>query len=171
MEHTEQNPEQETNLQEEVSTQNQEVNPLEAQLAEAQDKFVRLYAEFDNYKRRTLKERAELLNTVGKDIVVALLPIIDDFERAIKAGENTQDVDAIKEGIALIYNKFNQILSGKGLKPLSSTGEEFNVDTQEAIANVPAPTEDMKGKVIEEIEKGYTLNGQVIRFAKVIVGE
>ncbi len=148
-----------------------EVDKLTMQLIEANDKFLRLYAEFDNYKRRTIKERSELLQTAGKDLILALLPVADDFERAQKASENTQDIQAIKDGIALIYNKFNQILSAKGLASISSIGEIFDVDKHEGISNIPAPSEDLKGRVIDEIEKGYTLNGHVVRFAKVIIGE
>ncbi len=155
----------------EIAQEQNETEKLNAQLQEANDKFLRLYAEFDNYKRRTIKERAELLQTASKDVILSFLPVIDDFERAIKAADNTQDIQAIKDGIALIYNKFNQILNAKGLAPITSIGETFDVDKHEGITNIPAPTEEQKGKVIDEIEKGYTLNGQVIRFAKVIIGE
>jgi len=143
---------------------------LQQQLAEANDKFLRLYAEFDNYKRRTMKERSELLQTAGKDIILSFLPIIDDFERAMKASE-TASFEAYKEGVQLIHNKFNGLLTAKGLKPVESIGQPFNVDLHEAITNIPAPSEAQKGMVIDETEKGYTLNGHVIRFAKVIVGE
>ena len=143
---------------------------LQQQLAEANDKFLRLYAEFDNYKRRTMKERSELLQTAGKEIILSFLPIIDDFERAMKASE-TASFEAYKEGVQLIHNKFNGLLTAKGLKPVESIGQPFNVDLHEAITNIPAPTEAQKGVVIDETEKGYTLNGHVIRFAKVIVGE
>jgi molecular chaperone GrpE len=138
---------------------------------EANERFLRLYAEFDNYKRRTVKEKAEILQTASKDVILALLPVMDDFERARKASESIQDIEAYKEGIDLIYQKFNSILQSKGLKSIDSVGTEFNVDLHEAITNVPAPSADMKGKVIDETEKGYTLNGHVIRFAKVVVGE
>ncbi len=154
-------------VQEEVS----EIDALKAQLSEANDKFLRLYAEFDNYKRRTMKEKSEILQTAGKDVMLALLPVIDDFERAQKASETVEDLNAYKEGIQLIHHKFNSILQARGLKAVESIGNDFNVDLHEAITNIPAPTEDMKGKVIDETEKGYTLNGHVIRFAKVIVGE
>lgn len=146
-----------------------ELDTLKAQLAESNDKFLRLYAEFDNYKRRTMKERSELLQTAGKEIILSLLPVIDDFERAMKA--DALDVDAYKAGIDLIHQKFSGILESKGLKAFESIGTPFNVDLHEAITNIPAPTEDMKGKVVDETERGYQLNGQVIRFAKVIVGE
>jgi molecular chaperone GrpE len=148
-----------------------ELESLKARLNEANDKFLRLHAEFDNYKRRTMKEKSEILQTAGKDVILALLPVIDDFERAQRASESLQDIEAYKEGINLIHQKFNSILQAKGLKPVDSIGSDFNVDLHEAITNIPAPDEDMKGKVIDETEKGYTLNGHVIRFAKVVVGE
>jgi molecular chaperone GrpE len=157
----------------EISENSTEVNELEAlqmQLKEANDKFLRLYAEFDNYKRRTMKEKAEILQTAGKDVMLALLPVIDDFERAHKS-EQTPDMDAYKQGIELIHQKFNNILKARGLKSIDSVGQPFDVDLHEAITNIPAPSEDLKGKVVDETEKGYTLNGHVIRFAKVIVGE
>lgn len=143
---------------------------LKDELAQANDKYLRLYAEFDNFRRRTSKERVELLQTAGKEIIVSLLPVLDDFERAEKAMEKSTDVEALKAGVALIQNKLNNILSQKGLKPMQSIGQPFDADLQEAVTNIPAPTEDMKGKVIDEMEKGYTLGDSVIRFAKVIVG-
>lgn len=149
----------------------EEVKALKQQLQEANDKFLRLYAEFDNYKRRTIKEKADILQTAGKDVMLALLPVIDDFERAQKAAENSTDSEAYKKGVELIHQKFNSVLQAKGLKSIESVGKDFNVDLHEAITNIPAPDESMKGKVIDETEKGYTLNGHVIRFAKVVVGE
>lgn len=143
---------------------------LKEELALANDKYLRLYAEFDNFRRRTTKERIELLQTAGKEIVVALLPVLDDFERAVKSMEAATDVNAVKEGVVLVQNKLNNILSQKGLKPMESIGNAFDADLHEAITNIPAPTDDMKGKVIDEMEKGYYLNDNVIRFAKVIVG-
>ncbi len=152
-----------------ASNETSELDNLKAQLQESNDKFLRLYAEFDNYKRRTLKERAELLQTAGKEVILSLLPVVDDFDRAKKA--DVQDLNLYKEGVNLIHHKFNLILTAKGLKAIESIGEAFNVDKHEAITNIPAPSEELKGKVIDETEKGYELNGQVIRFAKVIVGE
>ena len=134
------------------------------------DKYLRLFAEFDNYKRRTQKERIELLQTAGKDVVVSLLPVLDDFERALKATENTTEVSAIRDGIMLVQNKLKSILSQKGLKELESINTVFDTDIHEAITNIPAPSDDLKGKVVDELEKGYTLNDKVIRFAKVVVG-
>jgi molecular chaperone GrpE len=143
---------------------------LKEELSQANDKFLRLYAEFDNFRRRTAKEREEARKTEGKDVIVALLPVLDDFERAIRSMENATDIVAVKEGVALIQNKMKNILAQKGLKEMQSIGSPFNPDLHEAITNIPAPTDDMKGKVIDEMEKGYELNDKVIRFAKVIVG-
>ena len=152
-------------------TEPSEIETLKAQVQEANDKFLRLYAEFDNYKRRTMQERALLLQTAGKDVMLALLPVIDNFERAQKAADSTSDLEAYKEGVKLIHHQFSSILDARGLKAIDSIGGDFNVDLHEAITNIPAPSEELKGKVIDETEKGYTLNGHVIRFAKVIVGE
>ncbi len=171
------NPENEAVNNDNAATENtsvpeqSETDTLKAQLQEANDKFLRLYAEFDNYKRRTMKERAELLQTAGKDVMLALLPVIDNFERAQKAADSTSDLEAYKEGVKLIHHQFSSILQARGLQTIDSIGSDFNVDLHEAITNIPAPSEEMKGKVIDETEKGYTLNGHVIRFAKVIVGE
>jgi molecular chaperone GrpE len=143
---------------------------LKEELALANDKYLRLYAEFDNFRRRTTKERVELLQTAGKEVIVSLIPVIDDFERAAKSMEKATDINAVKEGVVLVHNKLNSILSQKGLKAMESIGQPFDADLHEAITNIPAPTDDMKGKVIDEMEKGYYLNEKVIRFAKVIVG-
>ncbi|MCX2584501.1 MULTISPECIES: nucleotide exchange factor GrpE [unclassified Pedobacter] len=143
---------------------------LQAEVQQLNDKYLRLYAEFDNYKRRTQKERVELLQTAGKDVIVSLLPVLDDFDRALKAMETAADVAPVKEGILLVSTKLKNTLAQKGLKDVSSINEPFNTDFHEAITNIPAPSEDLKGKVIDEVEKGYTLNDNVIRFAKVVVG-
>jgi molecular chaperone GrpE len=143
---------------------------LQAEVQQLNDKYLRLYAEFDNYKRRTQKERVELLQTAGKDVIVSLLPVLDDFDRALKAMESATEVAPVKEGILLVSNKLKSTLAQKGLKDVESINQPFNTDFHEAITNIPAPTEDLKGKVIDEVEKGYTLNENVIRFAKVVVG-
>jgi len=143
---------------------------LKQEVAELNDKYLRLFAEFDNFKRRTQKERVELLQTAGKDVVVSLLPVLDDFERAIKATENTTEVAPVREGIVLVQTKLKSILSQKGLKEIESINTEFNTDLHEAITQIPSPTDEQKGKVIDELEKGYTLNDKVVRFAKVVVG-
>lgn len=146
------------------------VNMLKEELALANDKYLRLYAEFDNFRRRTIKEREEARKMEGKDLIVSLLPVLDDFERALKAMENATDVAPIKEGVTLVQQKLKNTLSQKGLKAMETIGTPFDPELQEAITNIPAPSEDLKGKVIDEMEKGYFLNDKVIRFAKVIVG-
>lgn len=136
----------------------------------ANDKYLRLYAEFDNFRRRTTKERAEMLQSAGKDVIVSLLPVLDDFDRAIRSMQNTDDVAAVKEGVVLIQQKFKNILAQKGLKEMESIGTAFDPELHEAITNVPVPADDQKGKVIDEVEKGYYLGDKVARFAKVVVG-
>jgi len=143
---------------------------LQEENAALNDKYLRLFAEFDNYKRRTQKERIELLQTAGKDVIVSLLSVLDDFDRANKAMETATDINPIREGIVLVHNKLKSLLAQKGLKEIESIHTVFNTDNHEAITNIPAPNEDLKGKVIDELEKGYTLNDKVIRFAKVVVG-
>lgn len=143
---------------------------LKEELSQANDKYLRLYAEFDNFRRRTQKERADERQNAGKDVIAALLPVLDDFERAMKAMETAADVNAVKEGVALVQHKLKNILSQKGLKEMTSKGEPFDAEIHEAITNIPAPTDDLKGKVVDELEKGYYLNDKVVRFAKVVVG-
>jgi molecular chaperone GrpE len=146
------------------------VDVLKGELSAANDKYLRLYAEFDNFRRRTIKEREEARKMEGKDLVAALLPVLDDFERALRAMENASDVAPVKEGVVLVQNKLKNILTQKGLKEMDSIGGPFDPELQEAITNIPAPSDEWKGKVIDEMEKGYFLNDKVIRFAKVIVG-
>jgi molecular chaperone GrpE len=143
---------------------------LIAEATEWQNKYLRLYAEFDNFKRRTSKERLELLQIAGKDVITDLLTVLDDFERAQKSIETTTDVNAVKEGVTLVQHKLKGILNQKGLKEMESIGKDFDADLHEGITNIPAPTTNLKGKVIDELEKGYLLNDKVIRFAKVIIG-
>jgi molecular chaperone GrpE len=143
---------------------------LKQEVALANDRYLRLYAEFDNFRRRTAKEREDARKAEGKDVITALLPVLDDFDRAIRSMENTTDVTAVKEGVALIQNKLKSVLSQKGLKEMQSIGDTFDPEIHEAITNIPAPADDLKGKVVDEMEKGYYLNDKVIRFAKVIVG-
>lgn len=149
---------------------NEAVRDFEAELKEKDDKYLRLYAEFENYKRRTTAERLELFKTAGQEIMLAMIPVLDDFERALKAMETATDVNSVKEGVELVSHKFKNTLAAKGLKPMESVGQPFNADLHEAITNIPAPTEDMKDKVVDEVEKGYYLGEKVIRYAKVIVG-
>lgn len=148
----------------------QELSP-EEKYADLNDRFIRLYSEFDNYRKRTNKERLELISSAASGILKDLIPVLDDFERAITNNENSDDVTALKEGFHLIYNKFKTILEGKGLKMMNAKGEDFDSELHEAIANIPAPEDHLKGKVIEDVEKGYFLNEKVIRYAKVVVGQ
>jgi molecular chaperone GrpE len=141
-------------------------------LAVEKDKYLRLYSEFDNYRRRTTKERFELLQTAGKDVILSLLEVVDDFERALKILEKAEgDVKTKLEGFELIYKKLTSQLESRGVKPMDCKGKPFDVEFHEAITRFPAPTEAEKGMVIDEVEKGYLLNGHVLRFAKVVVGE
>ncbi|OJW15352.1 nucleotide exchange factor GrpE [Mucilaginibacter sp. 44-25] len=142
---------------------------LKDELAQANDKYLRLYAEFDNFRRRTVKEREDARKTEGKDVIVALLPVLDDFERALRAMDKATEVASVKEGVELIQNKLKGVLTQKGLKEMKSIGQPFDADIHEAVTSVPVPDEQ-KGQVIDEMEKGYELNDKVIRFAKVIVG-
>lgn len=146
------------------------IKELETKLAEEKDRYLRLFSEFDNAKKRNARERIELLKSAGEDFFKSVLPVLDDFERAVNANEKTEDVTALREGFQLIQNKMKNLLQGKGLEEMKCVGEAFDSDSMEALANIPAPSEDLKSKVVEVIEKGYLLNGKVIRFAKVIVG-
>lgn len=142
-----------------------------AELKAVEDKYLRLYAEFDNYKRRTTAERIELFKTANQEVLAALLPVLDDFERGLKAMQTATEVKSVKEGVELVSNKLRTILMSKGLKPMESIGQPFDSEFHEAITKIPAPTEDLKDKVVDEVEKGYFLGDKVIRFAKVVVGE
>lgn len=144
---------------------------LTNQLAEANDKYTRLVAEFDNYKKRTSKERVELIQTAGQRIISKLLPVLDDFDRALTAMAGAQDIEAVKQGVELVNNKFRKLLENEGLKEMETTGQPFDADFQEAITSIPAPSEDLKNKVVDTVEKGYFLNDKVIRFAKVVIGQ
>ena len=141
----------------------------EEELSEMKDKYLRLYSEFDNFRRRTSKERLDLIKTANEDMMAALLPVMDDLERAKMAMENATDVNAMKEGLELVFGKLTNVLQQKGLKPMQAKGQPFDADIHEAITQTPAGDE-MKGKVVDEIEKGYYLNDKVIRFAKVVIG-
>jgi len=167
----------EESLSEEINTDQpeavipkDEMEELRIELAEQKDKFIRLYAEFDNFKRRNAKERIELMQTAGRDVIQSLLEVMDDFERADKQMAKSDDVEQIKKGIELIFSKLKNTLSAKGLKEMKSIGTEFNPDVHEAITEIEVP-EEMKGKVVDEVEKGYTLNDKIIRFSKVVVGK
>jgi molecular chaperone GrpE len=136
-----------------------------------QDRYLRLHAEFDNFRKRTNKERIEIVATANAGILKELIPILDDFERATTFNDTATEIQSVKEGFSLIHNKYKGILESKGLKPMASKGEVFDSELHEAIANIPAESEDMKGKIIDDVEKGYTLHDKVVRFAKVVVGQ
>jgi molecular chaperone GrpE len=153
-----------------VDEKEKRIAELEEQVAALNDKHLRLYSEFDNFRKRTSKEKIEILNMAAAEVIKSLLPIIDDLERAQRNNETSKDIAAINEGVNLIAQKFRSVLMQKGLEPMNSIGEIFDADLYEAVTNIPAPNEDMKGKVVDELEKGYMLNGKIIRFAKVIVG-
>lgn len=148
-----------------------EIETIAQKLAEMNDKNLRLMAEFDNYRKRTLKERMDLVKTAGEKILVEMLPLVDDFERGLKAMETSEDVVAVKEGVDLIYSKFVAFLLQNGVKAIATENETFNTEFHEAITTFPAPTEELKGKIIDCVSKGYTMNEKVIRFSKVVVGE
>lgn len=157
-------------LNEEMATEN-EMEKLQAELAEQKDKYLRLFAEFDNFKRRTAKERIELIQTAGKEVIASLLDVLDDCERAEKTMETVQDTAAVKEGVQLVFAKLRSTLEQKGLKPMNAVSEEFNPDLHEAITEIPAPAPELQGKVIDQVQKGYYLGDKIIRFAKVVVGK
>ncbi|MCC5918776.1 MAG: nucleotide exchange factor GrpE [Cryomorphaceae bacterium] len=142
------------------------------EISKLNDKYLRLVAEFDNYKRRTSKERIELFTSANKELMTALLPVLDDFERAFKNTKSEDSTEEVIKGFKLIYNKMAETMRQKGLKPMEDcTGKPFDIDSMEAITKVPAPNEDDKGKVIDQIERGYTLGDKVVRYARVVVGQ
>jgi molecular chaperone GrpE len=155
----------------ESSESEKEIEKLKTELATYKDKYVRLIAEFENYKKRTIKEKIEDNKLAGKEIYLSLLPVLDDIERAMKSINSATDIEALKKGVNLIYTKFKATLESKGVKEISSVGEPFNTDHHEAITSIDAPSEELKGKVVDELEKGYWLHDKIIRFAKVIVGK
>jgi molecular chaperone GrpE len=141
------------------------------ELDEMRDKYLRLIAEFDNYKKRTAKERVELMQTANKEVIVSLLDVLDDSERAAKQLETAADLNAVKDGVMLVFNKLKSTLQNKGLKPMESLHTDFNPDLHEAITEIPAPSKDLQGKVVDDMQKGYYLNDKLIRHARVIVGK
>ena len=159
------------NSQQQIQELMKKIEALQQELKELNDKHIRLLAEFDNFRKRTRKEKEDLIKYAGEDIWKKILPVLDDFERAIKENQNTNDIDVVKKGFELIYNKFKHITTQNNLMAIDSMHKEFNADIMEAVAKVPAPSEEMKGKVIDELEKAYQLNDKLIRPAKVVVGE
>ena len=144
---------------------------LKKEFSELQDKYLRLAAEFDNYRKRTLREKTDLIQTAGESLLKSILPVVDDFERGISIAHESEDMDSVKTGMELIYNKLKEFLKNSGIKDISAMGEPFDADLHEAITNIPAPSDDMKGKIVDVIQKGYTLNDKIIRYPKVVVGE
>ena len=145
---------------------------LQDQLAAEKDKFMRLFAEFENYKKRTSKERIELFKTAGESVMLAMLPVLDDFERALTHIEEDKEAEELRKGVLLIYNKLLNTLEQKGLSKIEvNKGDTFNADDHEAVTQIPAPSDDLKGKIIDVVERGYKLGDKVIRFPKVVIGQ
>ncbi len=161
----------ETVEEEEKSEEEKKIEELSLKVSELNDKYLRLTAEYDNYRKRTLKERMELMKSAGEGVIKGILPVVDDFDRAIAHLGEASDLDAVKEGIDLIHNKFQEYLKQNGVSEIEAIEKDFDTDLHEAITKIPAPTKKMKGKVIDCIEKGYMLNDKIMRFAKVVVGE
>ena len=147
-----------------------ELEKVQAELAEMKDKYLRMYSEFDNFKRRTSKEKVETMLTANRELMVALLPTLDDFDRTNKSLESVESVEALKEGVSLVFGKLLRTLEQKGLKPLETIGTVFDTELHEAVTQIPAPTPKLRGKIVDELEKGYYLNDKIIRYAKVVIG-
>ena len=159
------------NSEKEQDVQADAVKELEQKLAVVNDKYLRLSAEFDNYRKRTLKEKMELTKNAGEQILSGILPVVDNFERALASMEKSDDMQAIREGVKLIYNSFKEFLTQNGVTEIDCVNNTFDTDEHEAVTKIPAPSADLKGKVVDCIQKGYKLNDKVMRFAKVVVGE
>ncbi|MFV9550490.1 nucleotide exchange factor GrpE [Algibacter sp. PT7-4] len=159
-------------VEEQVEDELTNEEKLEAEVKQEKDKFLRLFAEFENYKRRTAKERIELFSTASEDVMKTLLPVLDDFERALTHIEDDKEAEELRKGVLLIYQKLIKTLEQKGLKQMEvNKGDVFNADNHEAITQIPAPSDDLKGKIIDIVEKGYLLGEKVIRFPKVVIGQ
>ncbi|TCK66769.1 molecular chaperone GrpE [Winogradskyella wandonensis] len=155
-----------------VEASKSEEEKLQDELAAEKDKFMRLFAEFENYKKRTTKERIELFKTASQDVMIAMLPVLDDFERALMHIEEDKEAEELRKGVLLIYNKLINTLEQKGLAKIEvNKGDDFNADDHEAVTQIPAPSEDLKGKIIDVVERGYKLGDKVIRFPKVVIGQ
>lgn len=162
--------EEKTENQEETTDSNGELDKLKAEAADWKDKYIRLYAEFENFRHRTSKEKLALIGTATEGLMTELLPVIDDFERSMKAMEQATDVASLKEGVELVFHKLIKTLNNKGLKSMESVGKPFDADNHEAITQIPAPDPSQKGLVLDEVEKGYLLQDKTIRYAKVVIG-
>jgi len=161
----------ETTATENQQDNNSEVDKLKAELEEMKDKYLRNVAEFDNFRRRNAKERVELIQTAGKEVITEMLDVLDDCDRAQKQIETTDDANEIRQGVSLVFNKFRNVLQSRGLKPMETINKDFDPDLHDAITEIPAPTPELKGKVVDEVMKGYYLNDKIIRHAKVVVGK
>jgi molecular chaperone GrpE len=155
----------------EIDAAKKQIEELQSKIEQMNDTYLRTLAEYDNYRKRTIKEKADLIKTGGESVLINILGVVDDVERGLESSRKAQDLDALREGVELIYNKFNGFLKQNGISSIETVGEPFNTDHHEAIATIPAPEESMKGKVIDCVQKGYYLHDKVIRFAKVVVGE
>jgi molecular chaperone GrpE len=155
----------------EISPEQEAMEKLRQEHGELKDKYLRLFAEFENYKKRTFKEKLELMKTAAQDTMSALLPVLDDFDRAKKNAEDQSTEEIFSEGVNLVYNKLYSVLKNKGLEAMESNGEVFDPELHEAITEIPAPTSELKGKIVDTIEKGYTLKDKIIRHAKVVTGK
>jgi molecular chaperone GrpE len=162
---------QEKPVSEEIEKLKSQVEIAEQKLNESQDKYLRLSAEFDNYRKRTLKEKSDLLKSASEDTILKVLPVLDDFERAMAAMQNSNDIEAVKDGVTLIYNKLKETLTQLGIKEIEAFNLDFNTDLHEAITKIPAPDENLKGKIVDVVQKGYYLNDKILRFAQVVIGE
>lgn len=149
----------------------EQLEKTEEELLDLKDKHIRLQAEFDNYRKRTLKERMELLKTASESLLINILPVIDDFDRAMQMMDVVEEESHVKDGVKLIYTKFQDFLKQNGVKEIEAKGQSFDTDLHEAITTIPAPTEELKGKIVDAVQKGYYLNDKVIRFSKVVIGE
>jgi len=156
---------------ENVNAEEAALDKKQQELNEMRDKYLRLVAEFDNFKKRNAKERIELMQTANKEVILAMLDVLDDADRAAKQLETSQDINIIKDGVTLVFNKLRSTLQAKGLKAMESMHTEFNADLHEAITEIPSPNEELKGKVLDELQKGYYLNDKLIRHARVVVGK
>jgi molecular chaperone GrpE len=157
--------------QDDKESSSEEIAALQAEIAAQKDKYIRLLAEFDTYRRRKEKEKLELLKTAAQDTVTALLPVLDDFDRAKKSAEEENSTEQFSEGVSLVYKKLYDILRQLNLEDMNSTGQAFDPELHEAIAEIPAPSEELKGVIIDTVEKGYFLSGKIIRYAKVVIGK
>ena len=159
------------NIENEVKETITEIDQLKLDVEEQKQKFIRLYAEFDNFKRRNAKERVDLIQTAGRDVIQSMLEVMDDCDRAEKQLQSSEDLQQIRQGIQIVFTKLRNTLQAKGVKEMKSIGEEFNPDIHEAITEIPVNDSSMVGKVVDEVEKGYTLNDKIIRYSKVVVGK